>query len=182
MDWRLLPTAAAAVFAAATPAQATVYLTAEQARAALFPEAARFQDRSLTLSPEQVRAVKAVSGVSGLGPRQAVWQAADAAGRPLGWFIVDRVYGKHEFITYALALDAAGAVRGLEILEYRETYGGEIRNPRWRAQFTGKRFGAALRLDHDIKNISGATLSCRHVTDGVKRLLALHDLVLAKSA
>ena len=37
---------------------------------------------------------------------------------------------------------------------------------------------AKLKLDADIKNISGATISCRHVTDGVKRLLALHDLVL----
>ena len=37
---------------------------------------------------------------------------------------------------------------------------------------------AHLKLDEDIQNISGATLSCRHLTDGVKRLLALYDLVL----
>ena len=69
-------------------------------------------------------------------------------------------------------------VRGLEVLDYRETYGGEIRNPRWRQQFVGKRPGAALKLDGDIKNISGATLSSRHVTDGVRRLLATYDLLL----
>ncbi|HEY4639240.1 MAG TPA: FMN-binding protein [Candidatus Udaeobacter sp.] len=32
-----------------------------------------------------------------------------------------------------------------------------------------------------MKNISGATLSCRHITDGVKRLLALHEIVLKRS-
>ena len=63
-------------------------------------------------------------------------------------------------------------------MDYRENYGSEIRNEKWRAQFTGKRHGAKLKLEADIKNITGATLSCRHITDGVKRLLATHDLVL----
>ena len=52
---------------------------------------------------------------------------------------------------------------------YRETYGYEIRNDKWRAQFVGKNANSKLKLDDDIKNISGATLSCRHITDGVKR-------------
>jgi len=97
-----------------------------------------------------------------------------------GWFLVDQVIGKHEFITYAVALTAEGAVAGLEILDYRETYGGEVRNEKWRAQFAGKTAVAPLKLDHDIKNISGATLSCRNLTDGVKRLLVTYDLVLRK--
>ncbi|MCB1687912.1 MAG: FMN-binding protein [Halioglobus sp.] len=33
-------------------------------------------------------------------------------------------------------------------------------------------------MGEDIPNISGATLSCRNVVDGVRRLLVLHDLVL----
>ena len=44
-----------------------------------------------------------------------------------------------------------------------------------------KRQGDALKLGGDIRNITGATLSCRNVTNGVKRLLALHALLLAKS-
>ena len=78
----------------------------------------------------------------------------------------------------ALALEAGGAVKQVEVLDYRENYGAEIRTETWRAQFRGKKPGAKLQLDDDIKNISGATLSCRHLTDGVKRLLALYDLVL----
>ena len=56
----------------------------------------------------------------------------------------------------------------------------EIREALWRAQFIGKRHGAQLALTKDIQNISGATLSCRHITDGVKRLLATHAFVLAE--
>jgi Na+-transporting NADH:ubiquinone oxidoreductase subunit NqrC len=69
-------------------------------------------------------------------------------------------------------------VRSVEILEYRETYGGEIRNPAWRQQFVGKRFGSGVQLGKDIRNISGATLSSRHVTDGIRRLLVTWQLLL----
>ena len=97
-----------------------------------------------------------------------------------GWFIVDQVIGKHEFIPFAVGLDAEGSVKQIEILEYREAYGSQVRNPAWRAQFTGKRHGAALTLQKDIPNISGASLSSRHITDGVKRLLATYAIVLAQ--
>jgi len=97
-----------------------------------------------------------------------------------GWFIVDQVIGKHEFIPFAVAIDADGSVKQIEILEYREAYGGQVKNPAWRAQFTGKRHGASLTLRKDIQNISGASLSSRHITDGVKRLLATYALVLAQ--
>ena len=66
----------------------------------------------------------------------------------------------------------------VEIMDYRETYGGEVRNPKWRAQFVGKANGAPLQLDKDIKNISGATLSSRHITEGVRRLLAFYEVAL----
>ena len=37
---------------------------------------------------------------------------------------------------------------------------------------------ARLKLDEDIANISGATLSSRHIAEGVRRLLAIHDTAL----
>ena len=32
--------------------------------------------------------------------------------------------------------------------------------------------------NQDIQNIGGATLSCKHIADGVKRVAVLHELVL----
>ena len=89
---------------------------------------------------------------------------------------VDQVVGKHEFITFAMGVGSDGKVRGVEILEYKETYGGEVRRPDWRKQFKGKKLGEAFKLGGDIMNISGATLSCHSVTEGVKRLLAIRAL------
>jgi len=67
-------------------------------------------------------------------------------------------------------------VRQIEVLSYRESHGHEIRLPAWRKQFVGKDASAPLRVGDDIANISGATLSCSHVTEGVRRIVAVIDL------
>jgi len=154
---------------------AVQYLTVDQAQCAIFP------GKSLTAAPvklvlAQRKAIEQVSGVRVLRDEQQVWRVSGG-----GWFIVDEVVGKHEFITYAVGLNANGSVKRIEVMDYRETYGGEIRNENWRTQFVGKTSQSQLRLDKDIKNISGATLSCRHITDGVKRLLALYEIALKRS-
>ena len=95
--------------------------------------------------------------------------------------IVDQVIGKSELITYALALDAKGAIASVEILEYRESHGGEVRMAGWRKQFVGKTAADPVALNKDIKNISGATLSSQHLTDGIKRLLKYYQQALAKA-
>lgn len=175
-SWFTLVPAAIASAAAASPAVATVYLAVPAAQQLMFP-GARFVDRTIAFTPEQRKILARASGVSSFDKLQRVWDV-QSGDRRLGWFIVDRVLGKHEFITYAVALTPDGAVKDVEILDYRETYGGEVRNPAWRKQFVGKRFGAGVRLGADIRNISGATLSSRHVTDGVRRLLATYQLLL----
>src|SRR5262245_27047926 len=160
---------------AATPAWPVQYLTVEQAQGVLFPAGTQFAPHPLELSAEQLKAIEKASGqrVRELKPR--VWRAM-LGGRTAGWFFVDEVIGKHEFITYAVAVSPDGAVRGIEVMDYRETYGGEIRNAEWRKQFAGKRRSDPLKLEVDIRNITGATLSCRNVTGGVKRLLAMQAL------
>lgn len=172
-SFALVPLTALAVVCP-VPAGATVYLSIAEAQRVLFPGAG-LSPVAITLSPEQVSAIEDMSGVSVRNRRLRAWKASTG-----GWFIVDEVLGKHEYIPIAVALDRSGAVRGIEILEYRESYGDGVRDAGWRGQFTGKRPGAALSLGGDIRNISGATLSSRHITDGVKRLLATYAVVLAR--
>ncbi|MBX6324499.1 MAG: FMN-binding protein [Chthoniobacterales bacterium] len=158
----------------APSAFAVQYLTVEQAQRAIFP------GKSLTAAPVELtgaqrKSIEQASGVRVLRNKQPVWKVSGG-----GWFIVDEVVGKHEFITYAVGLNADGSVKQIEIMDYRETYGGQIRDQKWRAQFVGKTAKSPLKLEADIKNISGATLSCRHVTDGVKRLLAFYEVALKR--
>jgi Na+-translocating ferredoxin:NAD+ oxidoreductase RnfG subunit len=171
LHWIALP---ALVAGATCPAWAVHYLSIEQAQQAIFPQA-RLEKVEVQLTSDQRKAVEKASGVMVRAPRFDAWKVAGG-----GWFLVDEVIGKHEFITYAIGLKADGLVKQIEVMDYRESYGGEVRRPEWRGQFAGKRHGAKFKLDDDIKNISGATLSCRHLAEGVKRLLATYELVLKK--
>lgn len=167
----LIPIGAGAAFAAQL-AHATQYLTVEQAQRAAFPTATSFEPVRATFD------AAALGASSGWSPR--VWQA-HSGDQLLGWFLADAVIGKSEAIDYALALDVNGAVISLEILQYREAHGSEVRLAPWRKQFVGKTARDPVTLNADIRNISGATLSCRHLTEGVQRLLKLHAIVLAKT-
>ncbi len=164
--------------AIASPAYAADYLSIPQAQELLFPQAERFEEHPIAMTDNLKKEIKKLSGVRQRWDEQRVWRV-EKEGDLLGWFMVDEVVGKHEFITYGVALSADGKVLGVEIMAYRETHGGEIRRPEWRERFKGKGLEDPFKLDVDIPNIGGATLSCRNVTDGVKRLLAIHQLVLA---
>lgn len=161
------------------PLYAQDYLSIEQAQQILFPSATHFIDNALVLSDEQKRQIKQLSGLKQRWDKQRIWRAASTE-KSLGWFIVDEVIGKHEFITYGVALSPDGHVLGIEILSYRETHGGQVRDAQWRQYFVGKTLADPFKLDEDVPNITGATLSSRNVMDGVKRLLALQKTVLLK--
>ena len=154
---------------------AETFLSIEQAQKQLFP-GEQLTARPITLTSDQKKAIQSASGVRERDDKINAWRTGNG-----GWFIADNVVGKHEFIDFALAINANGSVKGVEILTYRETYGGEVRNPQWRSQFTGKTSAQPVKIDSDIKNISGATLSSVHITDGVRRLLRTWALVLSKS-
>lgn len=179
--WWLVPGIVAPAVIPA-PLYAVQYLSVDQAQQLMFPDAARFERDDVSLTREQTKAVERYARVGMRFDRQPVWRALGASGELLGWFVADEVYGKHELITYAVALSRDGEVLGVEIMEYRETHGGEVRDPRWLDQFEGRRYGEPLRLGDTVANISGATLSCKHLTEGVRRILALHREVLAEPA
>ena len=162
------------IMAAVAPAaMATVYLSPEQALGVIFPGqgAGSFKGSTLKLTKEQRKAVTASTGLSVRDQEIKVWTASDGS-----QMYVDQVVGKHEFITFGVGIGADGKVRSVEILEYKETYGGEVRRPEWRKQFKGKKTGDGFKLGKDVMNISGATLSSHSVTDGVNRLLAIRAL------
>ena len=157
------------------------YLSVEEAQRALFPVADAFQELALALSPAQHQQVAMLAGEQ--PPHRSLRAFRALRGTEvLGYVFVDEVIGKEDFITYAAAIDAAGRLGPLEVLSYRESHGGEIRNAAWRRQFSGRAGLGQLRVATDIKNIAGATLSCEHVTQGVRWLVALWQVALQPAA
>ncbi len=92
----------------------------------------------------------------------------------LGYAAVRNAMGKDQPITYLVAVDTALALLDVDVLVYREPYGGEVAYEPWRRQFRGKGPGDHLEVGREIRGISGATISVNAVTAGIRR--ALSDL------
>jgi Na+-translocating ferredoxin:NAD+ oxidoreductase subunit G len=170
----------AAALAALTPVQWVVaadYLSTEQAQRALFPQADHFDPFALALTPAQKERVTAAAGPQPPHRSLLAWKAM-RGNELLGHVFIDEVIGRQDFITYALGIDRTGHLLPLEVLAYRESHGGEIRDAGWRGQFRGRDMLEQLRFGIDIKNIAGATLSCEHVTEGVRWIVALYEAAL----
>ena len=141
-------------------AVAKEYLTVEQAQKVIFP--------GVEMTP--------ITDLLEGSAQPKIWKASDQ-----GWFIIDRVLGKHEYIVYALGLTSRGEIKGIEVLIYRESYGQQVQEAAWLKQFHKLGPSDQIEFMGNIKNISGATLSCRHMTDGIKKNLKLYNEKLSNS-
>ncbi len=153
-------------------AYAKTYLSPDQAKQLIWGDTV-LTPQVVKLDQVQMKSIQKSSETRVRHSELKAWRTEEG-----GWFILDQIIGKHENIDIAVGLEKNGAVKGIEVLVYRETYGDQIQHPKWREQFHGKTHREVLKLDKQIKNISGATLSCRHITDGINRLTHTWDQVL----
>jgi Na+-translocating ferredoxin:NAD+ oxidoreductase RnfG subunit len=155
-------------------ARAEVFFSEEQAAHQIFPTIP-MSLKEITLTDEQVSKIEKLADEHVYEKKVRVFTAK--SGEKV---FIDRVLGKHEMITYAVGLNADGSLKQIEIMEYKETYGGDVRKQDWRNQFVGKKKESSLKLKDDIKNISGATLSSMHITNGVRRVLQTEGVIHAQ--
>lgn len=153
------------------------YMSVDAAQRGLFAQAERFDEVVLALNPEQKQAVTQLAGPQPPHRSLRAWRAMRGSD-VLGYVFVDEVLGRQDMITYAVGIDAGGKTSAIEVLAYRESHGGEIRGTAWRHQFDGRQGLEHMRFGTDIKNIAGATLSCEHVTQGVRWVTALWQVTL----
>ncbi|MFZ4379005.1 MAG: FMN-binding protein [Polynucleobacter sp.] len=178
MNWKPSPLVIAGLAMMSTPliVQAKIYVSAEQAQKVLFPNKS-FSKAPILITEDLQEKMRIASSIRHPFQGDRIWKAADGS-----WFIVDEVVGKHEMISYAVGINPQGNITGIEILEYVESYGYEVGDAQWRKQFIGKNVNDPIKLNQDIQNIGGATLSCKHITDGVKRVALLYELALKTPA
>ena len=90
----------------------------------------------------------------------------------LGYAVVRNVKGKDQPITFLVAVDPGDHLKDVDILVYREPYGGEVAYDSWRKQFRGKTTQDPMEVGKDIRSISGATISVNSVTVAVRKAVA----------
>ncbi len=94
--------------------------------------------------------------------------------------ILDNVYGKSMPITFFVLFDRVGNIISTNVVKYREPYGGGVKIKSWNDQFKGKNSKSNYKIGDEIESISGATISVRSLTKGIKKLTLLYELIKNK--
>jgi Na+-translocating ferredoxin:NAD+ oxidoreductase subunit G len=168
---------ALACLAAALPAYGATYWTVPTVLKSFFERSKKVGYRKVSLSDADADEIAKKLGAS--IKRDWVVYVAESDGRHDG-YAKDEERGMHEPIDFAVKFSASGAVDRIEILEYREAYGDEVRGDRFRAQFKGKTASDPITAGKDIDIVSGASISSRSVALGVKRDALVLQLALKR--
>lgn len=160
----------------AWPAAAAVFMTQPQALAQAFP-GARIERRAIALTPEQARAVEGRARVplpSRLVTAYAAWRGDTLVGA--AFFDARTVRTMPGVFMVVVSPDTT--VGRVDVLAFHEPpdYGPPAR---WLERFDRRRLDERLWPSRDIRNLSGATLSARAVTEAVRTALALYELAVA---
>ena len=170
---------------AAAADDVTVYLSADEAMKLAFPGATRFDTVDVPVSPAIRAALGEKLGEPFTAEHVEVRRAFVSEGdveKLAGRAVLNDDVGKYRPITYLVAADPAGKVVRVELLVYRESHGGQVRGRGFLEQYEGKGTADPLRVGKDITSISGATLSARAVSKGVKRTVLLLEALDAGAA
>ncbi len=160
----------------ATSLPAETYLSEEQAAKIAIPNAVSFGVETRQISPAQRAMLEQRSGLRFPESAYKCFVGRGRDGKPAGYALIMNEIGKEQFITFIVGVDPHGQVEEIAVLEYRESRGGEIKEKRFLRQFRGKKASDPIKVNHDIVNYTGATLSSHAIARGVKKALLLTDL------
>lgn len=153
---------------------AEVFLSEEQALTLMFPSSTRIRKELIRLTPQQKELVE--SRIGWKFPEETFEIYVGETGDRLdGYAVIHNTIGKHKPMTYMVGVDPKGHVSNVELMVFREARGSEIGRKRFNYQYEGKTVLDPVRVNRDIINISGATMSVRSMSAGVKRVLVLLD-------
>ncbi len=160
---------------------AEVFMSEDDAVKTMLPKSERIRKEVLKLSPEKKSQIEERIGWK--FPEESFEVYIGETGTTVdGYALVQNTIGKHKPMTYMVGIDGRGQVSDVELLVFRESRGSEIRQKRFNSQYEGKTVLDPVRINKDIINISGATMSVRSMSAGVKRVLVLVDEFYLKPA
>ncbi|MBU1100188.1 MAG: FMN-binding protein [Bacteroidetes bacterium] len=94
--------------------------------------------------------------------------------------VLDNVMGKTQPITFLVIFDSRGMITNSSVVKYREQHGGGVKEAHWLDQFIGLNGLSEFELGKNIDSISGATISSRSMTLGIRKLSLLFNYLKEK--
>jgi len=157
--------------------RAEVLMTKGAALKELLPQAEEITPTLITLSNKQKKKIEQEADLILSGEHGSEFQfyIGYSGGKIIGYAAEDTVAGKWGPIHYMAGITPQGSVSNIIILEYKERRGRPVAKKRFLKQYFGKTIQNPIRLRKDIDGVTGATISSRGITDGVRKLLYIFE-------
>jgi hypothetical protein len=157
------------------------FMTEEEAVKAILPKSQRVHKELIRLTPEKKELIEQRIGWK--FPEESFELYIGETGDKIdGYAMIHNTIGKYKHMTYMVGVDQKGACTDVELLVFRDAKGSEVGKKRFNSQYDGLTVSDPIRINKDIINISGATMSVRSMSAGVKRVLVLVDEFYLKPA
>ena len=160
---------------------AEVFMTEEEGVKTMLPKSERVRKEIIRLTPEKKAQIEERIGWK-IPDETIEVNILETGTRIHAYDKVHKTNGKHNPKTNMVGVDQQGRVSDIELLVFRESRGSEVRQKRFNSQYEGKTVLDPIRINKDIINISGATMSVRSMSAGIKRVLVLVDEFYLKPA
>jgi hypothetical protein len=157
------------------------FMTEEDAVKLMLPKSKRIRKELIRLTQEKKELIEQRIGWK--FPEESFEVYIGETGDKVdGYAMIHNTIGKYKHMTYMVGVDAEGRCTDVELLVFRDAKGSEVGRKRFNVQYDGKTVFDPIRINKDIINISGATMSVRSMSAGVKRVLVLVDEFYLKPA
>ncbi len=130
------------------------------------------------MKPEQQKTAEAAAQVK-LDSPLWIYYVGRASGGAETYAYFETHTVRSETETFMAVLDASGEVAFVELLAFHEPDDYKPAK-KWLGQFHGKGLGGEVFVRRGIRNITGASLTSAALTDGVRRVLAVHAILHPK--
>lgn len=97
----------------------------------------------------------------------------------MGMAVIADERGKYRPITFMAGIGPKLRVVDVRVLVYRESRGGEVQRTRFLKQYRDKNLDDPIRINRDIINITGATISVHALNAGVRKALAVAEHIMS---
>src|SRR6185369_10545846 len=118
MKKALIPILFTLLLASAWPARSEILMTREAALRLSYGEACQFLPRPVTLTAAEAATLEQKLG-SRLLNRFCDWVEVRCGKQTAGYALIDEEMGKHQPITFLVAMDVQGRIKRMEVLVYR---------------------------------------------------------------
>ena len=180
MTRQLIAAVLLVLLGASAPGAQEGVVTRTEALAAVYPGATVTRDRVI-LTREQMGAVAALARVGMQGRIFPRYIARDEDGAVVGRAYIDTHTPKTERQSLLISLDTRGRIIRVDVTVFFEP--AQYMAPQdWLRQFDGEVLHDGLAIRRGIRRIAGSSFTGRAISDAVRRVLALDQVLQAESA